>query len=154
MGFLTDMRVTHGIRSRRNRFIRPDLQLRFILLPIGIAAVVLVVDLLLCRSSLDGALTPLSAGDGVGPLLEGLRTSLLIGFLVSAAVAVTLSVILGIILSFPFAGPCYRIRRYFLDLIAGPWDRPCSLRRKDKLRDVSDAIEEEIGRASCRERVS
>lgn len=127
---------------RRSRFIRPDLQIRFILLPLSIAVGALLLDLYLSLRTLERESAPAITVPSVLPVLEGMRSSLLLHFLVSLAAAALLSIALGILLSFPFAGPCHRIRRYFLDLITGPWDRRFVIRKRDKLRDVAEAIDE------------
>jgi len=83
---------------------------------------------------------PLADNAIVRPVLESLRLSLVWRFAISIGLAVPLAISAGIVYSFPFAGPCYRFKRYFTDLVAGRWDLRCTLRKKDELADIADAI--------------
>lgn len=126
--------------KRKRRFVRPDLQLRFILLALVIASCILFVNFQMSYQALLDSAIPFAANVTVRPVLEGIRVSIIWRFLISVGLAIPLAVSAGILFSFPFAGPCYKFKKYFTELAAGRWDVPCRLRKKDELMDIADAI--------------
>jgi methyl-accepting chemotaxis protein len=125
---------------RKRKFIRRDLQIRFILLSLAVASAILLVNFQLSLQALLDSSIPMADNPGVRPVLEGLRISIIWRFLLCLGVAMPLAVAAGIYFSFPFAGPCYRFKKYFEELVTGRWDVRCTLRKKDELMDIADAI--------------
>lgn len=133
------MSPTQPMKNRRRRkWIRPDLQLKIILLTLFVTTLVLITNFQLSLSGLW--LLHKNAVMTVEGVLQQVQTLLLKEFLLSVAIAVPLSVSVGLIYAFKFCGPIYRFKKYFNDLKEGRWDQPCTLRKGDDLQDVNEAI--------------
>jgi len=118
--------------------VRPDVQIRIILLTLSVATIVLAINFqldLLALASLER--NPATTVDGV---LDQTRSAILRQLLVSVALAVPLAIWVGAIHAFKFCGPIFAFRRYFKGLIEGRWDQPCTLRAGDDLQDVKESI--------------
>lgn len=126
-------------RHRRGRkWVRPDVQIRIILLTLSVATIVLAINFqldLLALARLEQ--NPATTVDG---LLDQARGAILRQLLLSVGVAVPLAIWVGAIHAFKFCGPIFCFRRYFQGLIEGRWDRPCTLRAEDDLQDVKESI--------------
>jgi hypothetical protein len=123
---------------RRRKWIRPDVQVRIILLTLSVAIIVLAINFqldLLALASLERS--PATTVDGLAGVA---RSAILRQLLLSVLLAVPLAIWVGAIHAFRFCGPIFRFRRYFQELIEGRWDRPCTLRIEDDLQDVKDSI--------------
>ena|SRR2546425_11168363 len=124
--------------KRRTKWIKPDLQLKIMLMTLSVATIVLSINFqlnLLGLSRIHGHPAPTIDGT-----LELVRSSLLRQFVFACCLVAPLSIWVGAVYAFKFCGPIYRFRRFFEELAAGRWDPPCRLRKGDDLQDVKDSI--------------
>jgi hypothetical protein len=124
--------------KRRTKWVKPELQLKIVLMTLSVATIVLVINFqlnLLGLSRIHGY--PASTIDGT---LDLIRSSLLKQFLIACCLVVPLSIWVGAVYAFKFCGPIYRFRLFFRELAQGRWDPPCRLRKGDDLQDVKDSI--------------
>ena len=118
--------------------MRPDVQIRIILLTLSVATIVLAINFqldLLALASLER-----NPATTVGGVLDQARAAILRQLFLAVALAVPLAIWVGAIHAFKFCGPIFCFRRYFQGLIDGRWDRPCTLRAEDDLQDVKESI--------------
>lgn len=128
---------------RRKKLVRPDVQLRVILIAFSVASLVLFAVSNLTLSAIWTVSAEWGSG-AMGFALEELKASLIKRFLISGSLAIPLSLALGVVFSFKFAGPLYRFKRFFSDLKDGRWDARCRLRKGDDLQDICDSINEAL----------
>ena len=132
------------MRLRKKRFIRPDVQLRVVVIALCVASLVLLIDFQLGSFAFASVADSTIQSPSTKIVLDELRTSLLRAVLISIAISIPLSAFVGIAYSFKFAGPIYAIGRYFDALKAGLWTRRCHLRQNDDLQDIRDSINSAI----------
>ena len=123
---------------RRRKYIWPELQLRIAVQTLFIAIPILLLNFLLLYSdslSYQRSLQPPADAAAVGMLGIIFRD-----FLISLAVAIPFSLGVGILYSFPFCGPIYRMHTFLGDMIKGRWDGRCALRRGDRLQEVKNNL--------------
>jgi methyl-accepting chemotaxis protein len=131
------------MNRRKRQFIRTDLQIKIVLVTLFVASLVLLINFQLGLSMLWRLSSqPSISAEGA---LDQMRNELAFTFLVSVAFSIPLSICVGLLYSFKFAGPIHRFKSYFIDLVAGRWDVRCTLRRGDDLSDVCDAINSGVG---------
>ncbi len=75
---------------------------------------------------------------------------LVTSFATSFLLTIPLAIWMGIVFSFQFCGPIYKIKKFFVELNSGRWDRICRLRQKDDLKDVAAVINQYVGLARDR----
>ncbi len=129
---------------RRKKLIRLDVQLRVVLIALGVASLVLLINFqlgILAFSKLSGEVTK---GMDARVAFEGLQNALFNRFLVSIGFSIPIAVAVGILYSFKFAGPIYRFGKYFRELQSGRWDARCSLRKGDDLQDLCASMNETL----------
>jgi hypothetical protein len=118
--------------------VRPDVQIRIILLTLSVATIVLAINFQLNLLALAGLeRSPATTIDG---LIDQARSGILRQLFLSVGFAVPLAIWVGAIHAFKFCGPIFSFRRYFQGLIEGRWDQPCTLRSGDDLQDVKESI--------------
>jgi hypothetical protein len=131
------------MNRRRKKYIRPDMQLKVVLITFFAASFLLLVNFQLDIAGLWSLSSKLAVtGGGAQAALDETRRLVIEKFLITFGLSVPLTVSIGILYSFSFSGPVYRFQKYFNDLAAGRWDSRCQLRRGDGLQDVCESINE------------
>jgi hypothetical protein len=138
-------------RIRRRKFIRADLQLKVIFIALFTAATVLLVNYQLTLLGFLEITERISATQSVNQLFRIIQETTISKFLMSVYIAVPIAAIVAVLYSFAFAGPIYKFKKYFTDLRDGRWDEPLTLRKRDDLRDVGEAMNNALVR--FRERI-
>jgi len=123
------------MNRRKRKLVRMDLQFKVVFSTLFVASFVLLVNFLL----VSAALWTLSVRI-TDPALSEVQRIFRNNFFFSLAVAVPLSVTVGILYSFKFSGPIYRFKKYFIEVVQGRWAHRCTLRKGDLLVDMADAI--------------
>lgn len=132
------------MNRRRKKIIRLDVQLRVVLVALGVACLVLLINFFMTYSCLADSNAKVQNGENPLLVLEAMRYDFIGRFLVSIGLAISGALIFGIIQSFKFAGPIYRLEQFFKDLKDGPWDERCTFRQTDDLQDLSATINEAL----------
>lgn len=134
--------------QRRDRLVRPRLQLRLILAFLAVATTALLLQFALFASVLSGAAAELPQDGTI--LLErttGLSVTIL---LVSLGVLLPLCFFVGVLVTFRVAGPLYRFEKH-LDAIAHGIDPgPCRIRSGDELQDFCATFNRALDRMRTR----
>lgn len=125
---------------RRRKLIRPDVQLRVVVIAVAVASLALLVNFAFSFSAAAAARSQITSGMSALAGFEILQRELFRKFAISVSLAVPCAVGVGILYSFRFAGPIYRIRKHLGEMRTGRWDRPCTLRTGDDLQDVCDEL--------------
>ena len=121
---------------RRKNLILPGLQLRvtFVFLMTS-ATMMSIMGLLLIRALMTTPELPQSAFDAVLP-------SVAEAFLVSLALMVPVTLMIGVLTTFVFAGPLYRMKRFLTETVNGEKPDDCFLRWHDELQDFAKLLNE------------
>lgn len=138
------------MRRRKSKLVRLDMQIKVVLVTLFVACLALVINFQLNLVGVWGLKDRLPPNATASDALEGLRLLFVSKLVVAAIITVPLSAAVGIAYSFKFAGPIYRFKRYFGDMISGRWDQHVSLRRGDDLQDLSAAINEAMDQVRAR----
>ena len=129
--------------KRKKKMIRPDVQWKVIAGCVGVSMVVTLVN---AHFPLYGLMKFNELNANVGAdLVEHMERVIVTCFALSIVLTLGLSIWLGTLLSFQFAGPIFAMKRYLLGLRDGTWGHECHLRTKDDLHDFKDALNEGIG---------
>ncbi len=130
--------------QRRDRFVRPRLQLRLILAFLGVAATSLLLQFVLFACVLSTAAAELPED---GPVLLERTTGLTLTVLVlSLSVLLPLCFFVGVLVTFRVAGPLHRFEKH-LDAIAHGIDPgPCRIRKGDELQEFCATFNRAIDR--------
>ncbi len=131
-------------KPRRKKWIRPDIQLRIILSTMLVAFLALITNFHVCLVGL--IMLQWGANLSLEIALQQIQSLLVKQYLISFAIAVPLSIWVGVFEAFKFCGPIYRFKKFFEELGAGRWDLPCSLRKDDELQDLKGAINDFLGK--------
>lgn len=127
--------------NRRNtRLIRSDLQFKVVCITLFVATFVLLINLQLLLASLWTLSANAVEGGAADRLLGDVRGAVISRFVISLAVAIPLSLSVGILYTFRFGGPIHHLKQHLLALQHGRWDTPLRLRRGDRLADLSTAL--------------
>ena len=129
---------------RRKKLIRLDVQLRVVLIALGVASLVLLINFQLGILAFSKLSSEVTRGMDARVAFEGLQHALFNRFLVSIGFSIPIAVAIGILYSFKFAGPIYRFGKYFKELQSGRWDARCSLRKGDDLQDLCATMNETL----------
>lgn len=128
---------------RRRKLIKPGLQLRLSARFLGLGILMMGLQFTLLQALLQEAAGNLPSDQSLlldeAPAL-GLR---LLGW--SALVFLPLTLLVGIVGSFRFAGPLYRFEMFLKSLIAGERPDDIRLRSKDELKDLAELLNEATG---------
>ena len=125
-----------GSSPRRKKFVHKDLQLKIIFATLFVAIVVFVVY----------AQIPIAGMWRATSSELDAEYSILIKLLLSSfGISLLLTIPLGVFFSFQFCGPIYKIKKFFLELNSGRWDKVCRLSKGDDLHDVKDVINQYVG---------
>lgn len=132
-----DLHMAQRFRRRR-KLIRPGLQLRLSAKFIGLIALMLGLQFVL----LDTLIGQATAGEADGgPSLSGQMWSIgaqLLGW--SALAFLPLTLLVGVIASFRFAGPLYRFDVFLKAVAAGERPQDIRLRSGDELKELATLL--------------
>ena len=128
---------------RRQKFVRKDLQLRIIFGSLFVALVVLVMNFQLPIMGMW--IMRATSSVWLDAHYNVMIKLLVASFGTSLLLTVPLAVWMGVVFSFQFCGPIYKIKKFFVELNSGRWDRICRLRKGDDLQDVKDVINQYVG---------
>ncbi len=123
---------------RRKHLIKPRLQLLYVLVSLSTASLYVLLQAIMMNWMVSKIAADIPGGEElvIPPFLEGLRTTLLVCFLV----LVPMTVAIGVLVTFRVAGPIYRFERFLEEIIAGGKPGPCRLRKGDELQDFCDLL--------------
>lgn len=121
--------------KRRKKLIKPGLQLRMSGVFVGLTALMLGLQLVLMTAELHQVANKLPS-DGAA-LLEESNGIVLKLLLVSAAIFLPLTLLVGILSTFRIAGPLYRFQRFLEAVRDGESPEDFRLRDKDELHDLA-----------------
>ncbi len=125
---------------RRRKLIQPGLQLRLSAKFLGLITLMLGLQYLLLDSLLHRAADQLPADRGLFLDQSGAIGLDLLAW--SALVFLPLSLLVGIIGSFRFAGPLYRFKSFLRAVAAGEEPEDIRLRAGDELKDLAELLNE------------
>ena len=121
--------------KRRKKLVNPGLQLRMSGVFVGLTALMLGLQFVLMTAELHQVANKLPS-DG-SALLEESNGIVLKLILVSAAVFLPLTLLVGILSTFRIAGPLYRFQRFLEAVRDGESPADFRLRDKDELHDLA-----------------
>ena len=119
--------------QRRDRLVRPRLQLRLILAFLAVATTALLLQFALFSSVLTTAAADLPQDGQI--LIERTTGISLTILLVSLGVLLPLCFFVGILVTFRVAGPLYRFEKHLEAIARGEDPGPCRIRKGDDLQD-------------------
>ena len=133
---------------RRKKYVRPDLQAKLILGSLGITLLVTFVGTHIPLVGL-WQFTTNNQGEN-NALIDHMSRFFTASFYVSILLTASLATWFGYWYSFRFCGPIYAIKKYFVELKGGSWERDMRLRKGDDLQDIKDAINASVGELRTR----
>lgn len=119
--------------QRRDRLVRPRLQLRLILAFLAVATTALLLQFALFSSVLTTAAADLPQDGQI--LIERTTGISLTILLVSLGVLLPLCFFVGVLVTFRVAGPLYRFEKHLEAIARGVDPGPCRIRKGDDLQD-------------------
>lgn len=120
---------------RRQKLIKPRIQLQLTLFFVGLAALSLLLEFVLFTNTLTSAALTLPND---GPLLlEQASTLLLTNLVVAFLVFLPLTFTVGVLATFRFAGPLYRFEVFLRQIKRGERPRDFCLRKGDELQEMA-----------------
>ncbi|MCY2960519.1 MAG: hypothetical protein NTY35_10180 [Planctomycetota bacterium] len=139
--------------KRRDRLVRPGLQLRLILAFLAVATLALLLQFVLFAAVFSTAAAELPQD---GPLFMERMTGLsLVILAVSLGVLLPLSLFVGVLVTFRVAGSLQRFEKHLEAIARGEDPGPCRIRAGDDLQDFcakfNAALERIRGRGAFRE---
>jgi hypothetical protein len=128
------------VERRSQKLVKRDIQLRLGALFAGVSTLCLLLQWLLLSSLLANAARKMPVG---GEYLLDLVPALLNQtLLLSAVIALPLTLVAGIYATFRISGPIYRFECYLREVIRGTQLGPCKIREGDALAELCDLINE------------
>ena len=127
--------------NRRKKYlIQPRIQLLYTLVFMTTAGLYVLLQAILLHWNMTRISENVPAGGEqvLTELLTGLKTNLLITFLL--LVPLTLSI--GIMVTFRVAGPLYRFEVFLKQIIAGEKPQDCHIRKDDELQELCRLLNE------------
>jgi hypothetical protein len=119
---------------RRTKLIQPRLQIRLTAAFLGMSALALMLQFIVFTSGLTDLAADLPQD---GPMVVERIPSLVIWTaVVSFAVLLPISFMVGVLITFRVAGPVYRLEQFLGSIIRGEKPADCRLRRGDQLQDL------------------
>ena len=135
---------------RRQKLVKPGVQLRLVLTFAGCAAVALFLQFLFLGARLTQAVAEVQGPSG--DLAEQVPRMLLEVLAVSLIVCMPVLICLGVLLTHRIAGPIHRCELFLMNVAAGKQIGPCKIRKGDELQSLVDAVNEAT--APLRQRVA
>ena len=127
---------------RKRRFVRPDIQLKVVFVAAFVSCLTLVVQMQLAQGGVGAVARNLGQGLSSFQVLDLVESVTARSLMLAIVVALPLSLVVGVLYSFRFAGPIVRLQRHLEGLRDGAWDERCVLRKGDDLHDVAHAVNE------------
>ena len=124
--------------KRRIKLIQPRLQLKLIGTFLGMSALAMLLQFLLFTSSMSEVATQLPE-DGMILLSELQQTTWQI-FLLSFGMLLPLTFLVGVLVTFRWAGPIYRFKDHLGRIARGERPGHCHIRKGDELQDFCDLL--------------
>ena len=125
-------------KRRRQKLIKPGIQLRLSGIFAGVLMMCLLLQWLLFSAMLSNAAQEMPVG---GEYLVDLMPSLLLrSVLFSFLVALPLTMAIGVLATFRITGPIHRFEMYLREVIRGKQLGPCKIREGDALGELCDLI--------------
>lgn len=124
--------------KRKKRLIDRRLQLRFVATFAATAGLAVLVQTIVMGYVLASIIE--AAPNDKLMLMSAAPKMLATGVVASFALMLPATVLLGIHMTFPIAGPLYRFRQYLGSVSAGERPGPCRIRQGDELQDLCDLI--------------
>lgn len=123
---------------RRQKLIKPGIQLRLSGVFAGLSVLCLVIQWLLFSSMLSNAAHKMPIGGDY--LLDLVPTLLFRSLFFSLAIALPLTMLVGVHSTFRITGPIYRFESFLKEVIRGKQLGPCKIRKGDLLGDLCELI--------------
>lgn len=136
------------IEQRRDRLVRPRLQLRLILAFLAVATMSLLLQFALFASVISTVAADLPQDGQI--LLErtsGLSVTILV---ISLGVLLPLCFFVGVLVTFRVAGPLYRFEKHLEAIARGDDPGPCRIRKGDDLQDFCATFNAALERMRAR----
>lgn len=129
---------------RRQKLIKPGIQLRLGAIFAGLTVMCLLLQWLLFSALLSNAAHEMAVGGDY--LLDLIPTLLFRSLLFSVAIALPATLLAGVHATFRITGPIYRFETYLRDVLRGAELGPCKIRKGDALDElcglINDATED------------
>lgn len=121
--------------KRRKKLVNPVLQLRVALVFLALAFCLKVADHFFLLKTIESAST--EVGIDLGAVLAG---PLVTHFVAMCLITLPLVVGVAVLLTFPIAGPAFRMERHLRQIANGERQIPCRLRDGDELASLCEAM--------------
>lgn len=125
---------------RKQTLIDIDLQSKVVFVALLSACLVLLINFQLTFASLWSTSATVASLQTVDEIVAQMKARTFREFLLSVGLGVPFATSLGILYSFKFCGPLFRIRRHLSNLRRGNWRTPCVLRNGDDLKEVAQML--------------
>jgi methyl-accepting chemotaxis protein len=135
-------------RIRRIKLIRPGLQLKLV----GWFLAVTSIGLLLQYMLFGALLSELAASlpDSGADLMSEVDRLLMRSLLISVAIVLPLTLAVGILQTFRFAGPVHRFEEHLTRVARGEETDPCRIREGDELQELCERINQAVATLRAR----
>lgn len=128
--------------KRKIKLIQPRLQLKLIGTFMGMSALAMLLQFLLITSRMSEVATRLPQ-DGMLFLREMQQTTLQV-FLISFGMLLPLTFLVGVLVTFRWAGPLYRFKVHLTKIANGERPGTCRIREGDELQDFCTLLNRAI----------
>jgi len=126
---------------RRNYFIKPQMQLRFVFFLCFVAVVIMAILYFPFEASLTKVLSTMGAE---GPEISKSLVPMRISALISVVITIAVLSIVGVYFSHNFAGPLFSLERSLKELKTGNLGVRIGIRKSDELEDLSNFIKDMV----------
>lgn len=127
-------------RRRRQKLIKPGVQLRLAGIFAGLTVLCLLLQWLLFSSLVTSAANRMPVGSEY--LLDLVPELLTRSLLLSSLIALPLTLLVGIHATFGITGPIHRFETYLREVVRGTQLGPCKIRKGDALGELCGLINE------------
>lgn len=132
------------MRQRRSKMPKIGIQLKLGMVMLMCAVACTTVQFLFFLRSASDVAAAIPAAREL--LLGQLSALILKQYLTTLLLLVPLMVSVGILISFPIAGPIYRFEKYFREIAQGAEVQACTIRRGDNLQELCELINQAMAR--------
>ncbi len=128
--------------KRRQQLVHPRLQLRLVLIFLGVSLVGLVLQFVLIAATISALAAELPQD---GPLLLERIPSYTLAILgITACVVFPLTITVGILATFRVAGPLYRFEQHLKAIARGEDPGECHIRKGDQLHEFCTSLNQAL----------
>ena len=124
--------------KRRSRLPQPRFQLRLVGVFAGLCALALLGQALVVGALLTEISGTMSSGGS--QLGESVPEIMVRSVLASALLILPPLMLIGIRITFRFAGPLYRIEQHLKTVVKGEWPGPCQVRKTDEMQELCQLL--------------